>query len=387
MSNEQPNPIILDAETYRANSLLNIFGNQALYGLDEEYDFYYDETNNIRKFWIRDDGLNAQPRNFVLGGIAHKKSAPLTGLEELINTLHIQKSAKEIKFNQLATGTYLGVLNSKKIQTLLKWLIDNNVFIHYTNFNILYWSLVDIVDSLWDEPELSQYMPYAMHIKSELFKISKTNLGRLVPILKKYRFPNVQRNASSAFMAEFAGLLESVAEKPRSDITELVIDMIRKGKNLSELPFIVDNEDDVLIGKFDHLFQRPLYIFPKSSHIFDNESEVQKTLENIIFKYRGKIVDHSFVDSKNCIEIQLSDGICGLLSSHFNFLEEHSAAELIAIKKNLSPIQNQTLKLLGKIILISDAQSNGFIHRITPIYSDFKNDFFLHNQPLPDHLV
>ncbi len=98
----------------------------------------------------------------------------------------------------------------------------------YTNFNILYWSLVDIVDSFWDEPDLRQYIPYVMHIKGELFNLANADLDRLVPILKKYRFPNVQQNSSSAFMMEFSGLLESVSKKPQSDISKLVIYMVRK---------------------------------------------------------------------------------------------------------------------------------------------------------------
>jgi hypothetical protein len=386
MSEEQTNPIVLNAEELRAGMLLNVFA-EPLYGLDEEYAFFYDETHNIRKFWIRDDGFNEQPKNFVLGGIVHKKSEPLTGLNDMVKSLHIQKSAKEIKFNQLATGRYLGVLNSKKIKTLLEWLIANGVFIHYTNFNILYWSLVDIVDSLWGEPELRQYMPYVMHIKSELFNLANADLDRLVLILKKYRFPNVQRNASSAFMTEFSGLLESVSKKPRSDISELVIYMVRKAANLPELPFIMDNEDDVLIDGFERLFLRPLYIYPTSSHTFDNETEIQEILGNTQVEYKGRFVEYSFVDSLDCIETQLSDGICGLLGSHFNFLEEHSVDELIKIKKNLNPVQRQTLSLLSKLIDNSDAQSNGFMHRISPMDSDHKNDYFLHDRPLPDHLI
>ena len=387
MSEEQPNSIILNAEEFRAGMLLNIFAGQPLYGLDEEYAFFYDETNNIRKFWIRDDGFNEQPKNFVLGGIVHKKSEPLNGLNELVKSLHIQKSAKEIKFNQLATGSYLGVLNSKKIRVLLEWLIANGVFIHYSNFNILYWSLVDIVDSLWGEPELHQYMEYVVHIKSELFNLANADLDRLVPILKKYRFPNVQRNVSSAFMAEFSGLLESVSKKPQSDISKLVIYMLRKAENLPELPFIVDNEDDVLIDSFNHQFLRPLYMYPTSLHTFDNETEVQEALENTQVKYKGRFVDYSFVDSRDCIETQLSDGICGLLGSHFNFLEEHSVEELIEIKKNINPVQRQTLSLLRKLIDISDAQSNGFMHRVSPVDSDYKTDYFLHDRPLPDYLI
>lgn len=387
MCEDQPNPIILNAEELRAGMLLNIFAGQPLYGLDEEYAFFYDETNNIRKFWIREDSFNEQPKNFVLGGIVHKKSEPLTGVDEMVKSLRIQKSAKEIKFNQLATGSYLGVLNSKKIRTLLQWLIANGVFIHYTNLNILYWSLVDIVDSLWDESDLRQYMCYSMHIKNELFNLAKADLDRLVSILKKYRFPNVQRNASHAFMMEFSGLLESASKKPQSEISELVIYMVSKGANLPELPFIMDNEDDVLIDSFDSLFLHPLYIYPTSSHTFDSETKIQKALRSTQVEYKGGFVEYSFVDSRYCVEIQLSDSICGLLGSHFNFLEAHSVEELIEIKQNLNSVQRQTLSLLSKLIDISDAQSNGFMHRISPMDSDHKNDYFLHDRLLPDHLI
>lgn len=384
---ETQSDVILNAEELREGMLLNIFAEQPLYGLDEEYAFFYDETNNIRKFWIRDDGFNEQPKNFVLGGIVHKKSQPLTGFDELVRSLYIQKSAKEIKFNQLATGSYLGLLNSKKITTLLKWLIANEIFIHYTNFNILYWSLVDIVDSMWCEPELRQYMPYTMQIKGELFNLATADLDRLVPILKKYRFPNVQRNVSSMFMMEFSDLLESVSKKQQSDISELVICMVRKAANLQYLPFIVDNEDDVLIDSFKFLFLRPLYIYPTSLHTFDTETEVQKALSNTQIEYKGRFVEYSFVDSQDCIKIQLSDCICGLLGSHFNFLEEHSVEELMEIKQNLNLAQRQTLSLLSKLIVISDTQSNGFIFRISPMDSDYKNDYFLHDHCLPKHLI
>lgn len=380
-------PIILDAEEMRQSMVLNIFDGTPLYGLDEEYVFFYDETNNVRKFWITDDGLNEKPTNFVLGGIVHKKSEPITGVAELVASLHIQKSATEIKFNQLATGSYLGVLNSKRIQTLLEWLIEKKISIHYSKLNILYWSLVDIIDSVWDEPELRQYMPYVVQIKGELFNLANADLDKLVPLLKNYRFPNIKRPEIKQFMLDLAEHLRSVAKKPLLDISELVLMMIEKASNLEEPPFIIDNEDDILIEDFNGHFLRSLYIYPTSTHIFDMESEVLNDLENTQVQYKDKFVDYSFVDSKNRIEVQLSDGICGLLGSHFNFLEEHTFEELIEIKDKLNPRQVKTLYLLQKLIDASEKQSNGFLHRISPMHSDIKNDFFLHNIPLPSHVI
>ena len=37
---------------------------------DDKFAFFYDETNNIRKFLLTDDGTNVdEHKNFVLGGI------------------------------------------------------------------------------------------------------------------------------------------------------------------------------------------------------------------------------------------------------------------------------------------------------------------------------
>ena len=380
-------PLIQDAEEIRRPMLLNIFDGRPLYGVDEEYVFFYDETNNVRKFWITDDGLNQKPTNFLLGGLVHKKSTPITGIEELITSLHIQKSATEIKFNQLATGSYLGVLNSKRIQTILGWLNEKDIFIHYNKLNLLYWSLVDIIDSVWDEPDLRQYMPYVIQIKGELFNLANADLDRFVPLLKKYRFPNVKRAEIKAFMLEISAHLYSVAKKPLTDISELVLMMLQKASNLEELPFIIDNKDDILIEDFHGHFLRSLYIYPTSTHIFDHESEVQKDFVKTQVQFKGKVVDYSFVDSQDSIEVQLSDGICGLLGCHFNFLEEKTFKELIEMKEKLNPRQKETLYLLQKLIDKSNSQSNGFLHRISAMDSDYKNDFFLHNRPLPLHVI
>jgi len=149
----------------------------------------------------------------------------------------------------------------------------------------------------------------------------------------------------------------------------------------------MDNEDGVLIDSFSILFLNRLCVYPASSHTFDNETEIREALAKNPVEYRGRVVEYSFVDSRDCIEVQLSDGICGLLGSHFNFLEEYSVKELIEIKKGLNLVQRQTLSLLSKVIDLSNTQSNGFMNRISPMDSDYKNDFFLHDCPWPTHLI
>ena len=44
---------------------------------DGAYTFYYDETNNIKKFYVRENDFNYKfTANFVLGGLVHSGQAP-----------------------------------------------------------------------------------------------------------------------------------------------------------------------------------------------------------------------------------------------------------------------------------------------------------------------
>ena len=375
---EEQKQVIINAEELHNHAANQAFGSP-LYGIKDKWIFYYDETNNIRKLHLTEDGANAEFKNFVLGGIVHPASRVLPNMDSLIKSLVLQKSATEIKFNQLATRSFLGVLNSRKVKTLLKWLIDNDIYIHYTNFNILYWSLVDLVDSLWDDASLHKYMPYVQEIKNELFRLCNIDLDVFAKLLRKYRYPNIQRSLNFSFMNEVADHFERLSEEPRADITELVITMMRRGANLDEMAFLVDNDDDILIENFKDMYLRPIYVYPNSIHIFDEEDSVQADLENHVVKFKGRLVDYSFVNSRQSIGVQISDGICGLLGSYFNFLEENTMEQLKIIKRKLNPAQTTTLELLRALIDKSDEASNGFCHRIAPTDSDLKNQFFLFN--------
>ncbi len=119
--------------------------------IDDLFTFYYDESNNIRKLHLTSKGLNVDKAcNFVLAGIVHKGETHCADFDALRRSLNIQLSAKEIKLKHIGTGSFENILKSKKLGVLLKWLIDNNFYLHYFNLNVLYWSIVDIIDSIID---------------------------------------------------------------------------------------------------------------------------------------------------------------------------------------------------------------------------------------------
>ncbi|EHF3472149.1 hypothetical protein J1C15_003145, partial [Proteus mirabilis] len=76
-----------------------------LQNTDEVYTFYYDETNNIRKLYLKDSGFNVNKAdNFILAGILHKGRNTSCDYSTLFQMLNLQKSTHELKLKHVAKG-------------------------------------------------------------------------------------------------------------------------------------------------------------------------------------------------------------------------------------------------------------------------------------------
>ena len=125
---------------------------QGLWGFrtDEKYQFFYDESNNCRKFWIKPDGgkglFNTDAyEDFVLAGIVHEKEDYRVTLDEIKDCLGLQKNVREIKFKtQFASGDFLECMKKKRLTSLFKWIDLNGLYIHYHYVNNLYYAVVEI---------------------------------------------------------------------------------------------------------------------------------------------------------------------------------------------------------------------------------------------------
>ncbi|HBO2942907.1 TPA: hypothetical protein L4R51_006185 [Pseudomonas aeruginosa] len=131
-----------------------------------DYTFYYDESNNIRSLYLANGRFNTDSHQnpspcFVLAGIAHKGDQAKSNCEELITSLCLPPTAKELKFKQVAKGGFLDNLKSAKVTQILKWLVDSDYYLHYMNLNMEYWSLVDIIDDCCDHTDRHGMLNYA----------------------------------------------------------------------------------------------------------------------------------------------------------------------------------------------------------------------------------
>lgn len=340
--------------------------------IDEEYIFYYDETNNIRKFWFKDENRLNIPKkdltkNFVLGGIVHYKADAKFNLEDLKQKLHLQSTMKEIKLDHIAKGDFISCLKSKKLEVFLDWLILSDFFIHYSSLNILYWSLVDIIDSVMKE----NFIVIHLDLKTVFYEFIKVDLDSFLKILYKYDYPNIKREKSIQFLDEVSQFIEKnrvefIEKYPFLNLKLIdIILYLLKQADKQDLTFIMDEKDNILIEHLFPFYLRPLGIFKNSQHIFDEE----KQIEDFFFSYdlfdgENKWENIKFEDSKENVLIQISDVIVGLIGKLFDYTNNLTFEQITNIRTQLNENQIKNCSSIAKLLLKSDNHSLAFNHSI-----------------------
>lgn len=366
----------IDVNEYRVVATL------LTHGADDRFTFYYDETNNIWKLYLTETGFNVTKHdNFVIGGIVLKEGHEIGDITALRDELRMQKTATEVKLKHVATGSFEEILASPKLGIVLSWLIDHGIYIHYSNINILYWSILDIVESIVADDAFKAYFPSHREMKNELYRIVACDVPRFLSLLKSYGYPDIARAQTTAFLGEVEDFLEGNNPEDTNLPTIMLKALIRKAQCLMELKFLVDEDEGILIDSFHNFFLQPIYVFKNSLHIFDNETEVEKILSDFRLMDGKREVGFRFSDSKKEVGIQLSDVITGFLGKYFVFIEDNSIPELLKKKDNLNTTQMKNLELLRGLIDSSDEVSDAFFHRVAPMDSDWKSNAFLHGLP------
>lgn len=352
---------------------------------DAPFSIYYDETNNIRRLTLSEIGLNAPDnRTFVLAGVALRPGEGIETLDDLRASMRIQPGTPELKFRHLVQGEYEAALDSRKLNTFLAWCLDRGVLIHYSALNVLYWSLIDIIESLMGDHAFGiNLYRYHLHLKSELYDIVTRNPADFMRLLHSFAYPDIDRGKIRPFLTAVSDFLDAHSPKNRNGITAYLKTILRQASRLSTLDFLHDNEAGELISDLSMQFLNRVYVFKSATHVFDRETYIEKALSTVEMHDGARRIDYRFVDSKDSICVQLSDVIAGLFGKHFNYLQDNTLARLLERKAAFSNRQSETLAMITKLIDRSDDVSNGFFHRVAPMDISFKNDAFLHEMEVP----
>jgi hypothetical protein len=337
-----------------------------LTNVDQPFTFYYDETNNVRRLHLTPEGLNIRsPDCFVLGGIVHRGSPRPFDLDALRTQLGLQKTVKEIKLKHLGKGDFLALLASLRVGAFLDWVASEDLLVHYQVIDLLYWSIVDIVDSILTESKAWHLLAIAPMIKDSLYTLLRNDIDGTAELLGRYNYPNVGPERRHDFLAELLELVACRGELLDHFSYQMLKGVLQMGAKLDALPYLEDETPNVLIDGFGIFFLNRIITFTSASHILDNEKQIQRFLKERELTYRGKLLAHfRFADSQSEPGVQLSDPITGLLGKLFTYVNRKPPEEIDADLTKLSDVQSRNLASLAMLLDRSTDESQAFAQRV-----------------------
>lgn len=325
-------------------NMIKEFYNEQGYDTDLCNNFYYDETNNFRKFKFKETGLNIDNflQKYRLGGITLDKNRDVSEIyKELYSSLNIQGELKFKQINSGKTNTFINCLNGKNLKKILEFLNNNTIYIHSYSFDNLYDVIIEIVDSLLEQ-YLDIYYYLASIMKNDLYFFVLTDIERFIDILEFCNYPNITDKNIELFCKNMTEWLE---ESDTSMIfgLENCRQLFKVYLKNGELLFLKNNKEKVIIDGYSGINFDMCIKFDKSFHYFDEIPELEQELN----KY--EVDNYKFVDSKMNVQIQLSDVIIGLLNRFFEFLDQNTYEKIIKKLKNISDFQKDNLVLFLEI--------------------------------------
>lgn len=100
-----------------------------------------------------------------------------------------------------------------------------------------------------------------------------------------------------------------------------------------DIPFLINNEDHILIDGFSADYMSRMGIFQGSTHVFDEISEVQEVLEGapIDGEFLFNRAAFRFEKSHDSRWLQLCDIVAGIMASFFTFANRVTVEDCIPI--------------------------------------------------------
>lgn len=342
-----------------------------MWGINNQtkYVFYYDESNNCRKFWVDDSKQQFNTdhtADFVLAGLVRKEEEKVeASLETFRKPLKLQANVEEIKFKNLyAKGDFLQCVKERRLFETLSWIDKSPFYIHYTNVNNLFYTLVEIFDSIVKSDDISEFGYDYFKMKSVFYYMFKWKADALQILMFKYKYPNIQREDVEAFCNDLLFLLGSRREMKEEE--KFLAGMLARAAESDELVFLHDNDDYVMQENYAEFYADPIRKYQKSRHIFDEETTVQDIVKKQIAMGENMADNFKFVKSETDIFVQLSDVVAGILGKLFKYINSTSVNQRRRDVEGLSKLQVENILLIDKLRMEAGRENPGFLCSIGP---------------------
>ncbi len=242
----------------------------------------------------------------------------------------------------------------------------------------MYWSVVDIVDSIVGEAGHKQLMMISPVLKDDLYTILRYDLDETVELFKRYTYPDVGREQRPAFVRELIKLLNDRRDLLPDFNYHMLKGLLQIAERLESLPFLEDEEANVLIDEFSTFYMTRICLFKNSTHILDIEESIMGRITEESYLDDGVPVQNfQFVDSKDSIGVQVADVVAGLLGKCFTFLNRTTMEELTGLQAQFSPLQSCNLSLLSKLMDISLDENSAFGNYVASHEDHCRRNFLL----------
>ena len=335
--------------------------------------FYYDESNNCRKFWVRTNQKNLEKEfnvnpyeDFVLAGVVAKQELDVS-FEELARLLKLQKNVTEIKFkNQFSKGDFLGCMSRKRVGYLFQWINEKGLFIHYTHVNNLYYAIVEIIDSIMSPGEIDEMGFNYFSIKNTFYEMLHGKEKELQNIMFRYEFPNIKKDKISGFISELLRLFPMRCEQTMEE--KFITGMIKGAEQSDELVFLEGNTDYVMQESFETFYYDGPRKYYNAMHTYDIETEIQATEKDSVLTYLGEQLNNmEYVDSTSNVLIQVSDVIAGIWGKLLIYINNKDNNAIRKDVENLNKTQIENINMLRYLREKSDMYNKGFLMSITAL--------------------
>ncbi|SOB92570.1 DUF3800 domain-containing protein [Pseudobutyrivibrio ruminis] len=336
--------------------------------LEENLHFYYDESNNCRKFWIDSEkgDFNHNPEaDFVLAGIACEEELQIP-FSELIERFRLQKNVTELKSKSLFKGKdFLGCMEVRYTAALFKLIDDYDLYVHYKHINNFFYTIVEIMDSITDPEEIAEFGFDYFQLKSTLYNMLVPNISAVKEVMIKYHYPSIKKEEIGNFCTALLSTME--IRFNQSPDEKFLSGVLKRASGREELLFIQDEEEYLLQEDFSLFYAEPILKFTKSYHHFDEELSIQEKILDIVNMYSSNLTNYEFVNSKDNTMVQISDLVAGIMGRFFLFINATQSADFRRIIRGLSDVQLVNCCKLNELISKSDMRNKGLLHSITAI--------------------
>lgn len=335
---------------------------------NEEMFFYYDESNNCRRFLLSEDKQNFNTdidADFVIAGVCCDKEISI-GFDEIVSRFSLQPNIKELKSKSFWSGKdFIQCVGTKQVTALVKLIDDYNLFVHYQHVNNFFYTIVEILDSISNPEEIYEFGFDYFALKATLYKMLKRDVTAVSAVFLKYSYPNIKTNDIRGFCNDLLAILGDRREQKPDE--KFVTGMLKRAANSEELTFIQNNEDYIMQDNFAEFYANNILQYRKSMHYYDEELSIQDKVKDYVHAFDKNINNFEFIDSKTNSLIQVSDLVAGLFGRLFTYVNNHECKDFMNVMPTLNDRQLRNMCSIQRLRIKSNERNRGFLHSLTAI--------------------